>query len=298
MSSPELSIVVILYNMVREAPRTLYSLSRAFQEDVDDLDYEVIAIDNGSPEPLNALTVAQFGGNFRYHYFKTDSVSPAEAVNHGVSIAAGRQVALIVDGARMASPGLIGASLRAARAVPDSFVGALAWHLGPKVQWDAAAEGYDQAEEDRLLQSIDWRNNGYRLFEIATIAPSSVAGILGGIPPECSWFVMPRQLFVDLGGYDARFCSPGGGLVNHEFMQRVVLRYGDTIVMLVGEGTFHQIHGGITTSSEPGHHPLGQFMDEYRSLFGVDYQRPDGSVSPFYFGRLPPTARRFIATYG
>ena len=44
-----LSVVVVFHNMRREAERTLHSLSRAYQRGVDDLDYEVIVIDNGSP---------------------------------------------------------------------------------------------------------------------------------------------------------------------------------------------------------------------------------------------------------
>ena len=38
----DLSVVVVFHNMRREAQRTLHSLSRAYQQEVDDLDYEVI----------------------------------------------------------------------------------------------------------------------------------------------------------------------------------------------------------------------------------------------------------------
>ena len=38
----DLSVVVVFYNMRREADRTLHSLSRAYQQGIDDLDYEVI----------------------------------------------------------------------------------------------------------------------------------------------------------------------------------------------------------------------------------------------------------------
>jgi len=48
----KLSIVVIFHNMRREAQRTLHSLSKAYQRNVDDLDYEVIAIDNASERPM------------------------------------------------------------------------------------------------------------------------------------------------------------------------------------------------------------------------------------------------------
>ncbi len=298
MPSPELSIVIVFHDMVREAPRTLFSLSPNYQTGISGVDYEVIAIDNGSSRPLDEAMVKRFGENFRYHFFETDSPSPAHAVNFGVEVAQGRQIALVVDGARMATPGLVGTSLIASRGSADPFVGALAWHLGPKVQWDAAAEGYNQSEEDRLLNSIDWQNNGYRLFEISTIAPSSHVGFLGGMPAEFSWLVMLRNSFLDMGGYDTRFRSPGGGLMNHEFVGRITARLGDEIVILLGEGTFHQIHGGITTSSKPGQHPIKDFRSEYREIFGTDYHVPGENLLPAYFGRLPREARRFIARYG
>ena len=44
----DLSVVVVFYNMQREAARTLHSLSRAYQQGIDDLDYEVIVVENGS----------------------------------------------------------------------------------------------------------------------------------------------------------------------------------------------------------------------------------------------------------
>ena len=47
-TSIDLSVVVVFYNMRREAARTLHSLSRAYQQGIDDLDYEVIVVENGS----------------------------------------------------------------------------------------------------------------------------------------------------------------------------------------------------------------------------------------------------------
>ena len=44
----DLTVVVVFHNMQREAARTLHSLARAYQEGIDDLDYEVIVVDNGS----------------------------------------------------------------------------------------------------------------------------------------------------------------------------------------------------------------------------------------------------------
>ena len=48
----KLSIIVATYRMQREAPRTIRSLLPPLQRCVDDLDYEIIVVDNGSPELL------------------------------------------------------------------------------------------------------------------------------------------------------------------------------------------------------------------------------------------------------
>jgi glycosyltransferase involved in cell wall biosynthesis len=246
-----LSIVGIFYDMQREAARTLRSLSEEYQADVTD-SYEVIAIDNGSTAPLHPATVQAMGANFRYRFFPTDSVSPSEAVNHGVGMAKGEFVAVIVDGARMATPGLVAKTLAAASSFREPFVCSLSWHLGPKVQNWSILEGYDQAEEDRLLASIDWQANGYDLFTIATIAPSSSSGYFSGVPTECSWLCLRRKTFHRLGGFDPRFRSPGGGLVSHDFRNRALQVPGIIPVMILGEGVFHQIHGGVSTNVRCG----------------------------------------------
>ena len=64
----ELSVVLCVYNMRREAERTLWSLSRAYQNGVEDLTYEVIVVENGSSESqkLGKEFVASFGPEFIY----------------------------------------------------------------------------------------------------------------------------------------------------------------------------------------------------------------------------------------
>ena len=46
----KLSVILIAYDMAREIPRTLQGLSRTYQHGAQELDYEVILVDNGSPE--------------------------------------------------------------------------------------------------------------------------------------------------------------------------------------------------------------------------------------------------------
>jgi glycosyltransferase involved in cell wall biosynthesis len=289
----DLSIIVIFHNMQREAARTLSSLGRGVQRGLRDIEYEVIAIDNGSSLPLQPAHIEAFGDGLHYVNLETASVSPVGAVNLGAQIAKGKYVAVIVDGARMASPGLISTSLLGTRLAANPFVFALSWHLGPKIQNISMLEGYDQAAEDRLLESIAWPDDGYRLFEISTIAASSEGGFLTGVPPECSWFCMKRSTFLDIGGFDTGFASPGGGLVNHEFRNRVLTIPGITPVGVLGEGVFHQFHGGIATNVPLSEHPWESFDVEYRRLRGTNFS-PIPAPAPLYVGRMCTQARRFL----
>jgi len=288
-----LSVVVVFHNMRREARRTLFSLSKPYQLGVDEDEYEVIAIDNGSSAALRETEVRGFGGNFRYIFHPTQSVSPAEAVNHAAAAAAGEYLAIIVDGARMASPGLLRASLQALKLFPKPVVGSMSWHLGPDVQNQSMLEGYDQQREDQLLDSIRWPEDGYRLFEISTLAQSSHKGFLGGLPGELSWVCLSRATFDALGGFDQRFQAPGGGLINQHFRNKLVAEPGIQPVMLLGEGVFHQFHGGVATNVPMSKHPLHDFRAEYEHIIGKPFERaPTPPVT--YLGTMPRSARRFI----
>jgi glycosyltransferase involved in cell wall biosynthesis len=289
----KLSIVVIFYNMRREAERTLYSLSKAHQHDVDSLDYEVIAIDNASAKPLNDDMVKALGPNFRYHYYDTTSVSPVEAVNHGVALAKGDVVAVIVDGARMASPGLIAQSLAVLALAPEVFACGLAWHIGPDIQPRSIQHGYNQEVEDRLLDVVDWKRDGYQLFSISTIAPSSRNGFLGDLPPEVSWFCMSKVKFDALGGFNPAFQTPGGGLCNHEFRNRAVTDPEITSVVVLGEGVFHQAHGGAATGAMPKARPLRMFNEEYSRIVGKPFL-PYPPVKTLYAGAVTAMARPYL----
>lgn len=294
MSAPDLSIVVVFHNMRREARRTLLSLAPGYQCGVKAEDYEIIAIDNGSSAPFGPEECQGIAPNIRHVFHETDSVSPVGALNLGGELARGQFIALIADGARMASPGLVRATLDALGLHPMPFLCSLSWHLGPDVQNESILEGYDQAAEDQLLDQIGWPADGYRLFEISTLAQSSRPGFLGGFPRECSWLALPRSGFESLGGYDPAFTSPGGGLANHDIVIRSASECGFCFFVLLGEGVFHQIHGGVATNVKPTDHPMEMFKEEYQRIRGVPYQPPT-IEDVRYFGKMPPLARRFLA---
>ena len=65
---PKLSVIVVLHNMQREAPRTLYSLSVKYQENINIKDYEVLVFDSSSNFPVDANWVESLQSNFKYYF--------------------------------------------------------------------------------------------------------------------------------------------------------------------------------------------------------------------------------------
>ncbi|MCB0976567.1 MAG: hypothetical protein KDB02_03830 [Acidimicrobiales bacterium] len=280
--TPRLSVVVVTYSMTRELPRTLATLDPRNQSGVAPSDYEVIVVDNGSPKPVDDGLLAAFGGNIRLLRIDDAPPSPAHAANSGIEAAEAPLVGLIVDGARMASPGLLVGALEASTLAQRPVITASAWHLGRVPHMRAAEIGYDQAAEDALLETVDWQCDGYELFRISTFAGSSWRGIFGPMGESSSLF-LPSSLWFELGGLDERFDLPGGGLVNHDLYRRACTAEGVRLFQLLGEGTFHQFHGGAATSRRFTHEEM---QAGYQAIHGERYRPPD--VAPTYLGAVPP----------
>ncbi|HEY6219944.1 MAG TPA: glycosyltransferase family A protein, partial [Gemmatimonadaceae bacterium] len=104
---PEISLVVVAYNIPREAPRTLYSLSALYQRDIRAEEYEIIVVDNGSDPPLDPDMVRRQVGNFRLIRIDEASPSPAQALNRGIAEAKGEIIGVMIDGARLVTPGFL-----------------------------------------------------------------------------------------------------------------------------------------------------------------------------------------------
>jgi hypothetical protein len=290
-NQPKISIVVIFYNMQREAKRTLLSLTLKYQRGVSEKDYEVLAIDNASSEPLEAAWVQGFQGNFRYYYVDSKHPSPCAAINQGVDLACGKNVVCLVDGARILSPGILHGMIRGFNAVPNAYIHTLGFHLGTTPQYQSIHQGYCQKVEDQLLKKVTWEEDGYQLFDISSPAASAKGGYFSNIS-ESNCFGVKKNLFTRLGGYEEGFISKGGGMCNLEMHKRMVAAPELEPVLLLGEGTFHQFHGGIATNAECLEPVLEGFAKEYIHVTGEVYSPVE--YSPCYFGRIHPKTARFI----
>jgi glycosyltransferase involved in cell wall biosynthesis len=287
--TPEISVVLIVHNMRREAPRTLRSLTPGYQQCIRADQYEVIVVENGSTDPLDPVMVTGLGGQFTYHYLTHPPPSPAFAINYGAALARGRILAIMIDGACLLTPGVLATARRAFGAFENPVVMTRYYYMGPGKQNISMTKGYNQQAEDALLEKIGWPGDGYRLFEVGT-------PLLISSTDKFSWFYkmfesgclfMHRKTFEAIGRCDERFDIPGGGFLNMD-LYREAARLPDTdIIQLIGEGTFHQLHGGATTNIR--HEDQARVIENYRRQY-VAIRGEEFAVSPkkvYFLGHIP-----------
>lgn len=292
LATPILSIVVVVYHMPRQAMNTLYSLSVHHQREVDPASYEVVVVENRSDYCLELEAVTALGPNIRYVVREEARASPAPALNAGIGLARGGYVGLMIDGARMVTPGLVAQVLAAFRAIPQGLVAAPGYDLGPDQQQRSAVAGYDEKSETELLGGTDWQRDGYQLFEIACFSPANQNGYMTPLM-ECGCLFCPRAALDLIGGVDERFVSRGGGMVNLDLYRRLASLPTLRLVVLPGEGSFHQYHGGVTSGGLHDHEGVVRaFQDEYLSLRGAPFKAP--RREPILVGQVPTPALPFL----
>jgi ubiquinone/menaquinone biosynthesis C-methylase UbiE len=283
----DISIVVVSYNMARELPRTLYTLQESYQVGIKNKQIEIIVVDNGSTQEIN---IPDNMPNVRLIKVDAPTQSPVKAINIGIKAATGRMLGVMIDGARMASPGILQYVLQAEKLSKKPIIATLGFHLGVEVQMASVDKGYNQQVEDELLDTISWRENGYELFNICALAGSSANGYLKPIAESNALF-MTKAMWLELDGYDEKFVTPGGGLCNHDAYSRALALLHTDFFILLGEGTFHQVHGGVATNKKGGDGIHQAYASEYMQIRGVKYTRPERQ--PQYLGSFNAASLRF-----
>ena len=296
--SLDLSVVLVLYNMQREANRTLHSLSRRYQLDLEERTYEVLVVDNGSdPEQrLSAGDVAAFGAEFRLIEMGDDATaSPVPALRRATGEARGRTIAFMIDGAHVLTPRVLSHGLRGIDAFRPAVVATQQMYVGPGQQNDAMLQGYDTEFEDELFERIEWPSDGYRLFDI---------GVFIG---HRDWFdgmwesnclFAPRTLVDQVGGFDARFDEPGGGFANLDLYERLGAHPGVRLVSILGEGSFHQTHGGTTTNQaeiEERSRKIVGYRRRFEEIHGRPFLGPSKPIH--YVGSVWGSSKRSKARH-
>ncbi len=300
-TTTDLSVVVVFFNMRREARRTLHSLSRSYQRGLEDLDYEVIVVDNGSDEDerLGEDFVRSFGPEFRYLDLGEGATpTPAVALNRGLAIASGESLAFMIDGAHVLTPGVLRYGMSGLRTYEPAIVATQQWYVGPGQQGNQQDTGYNQRYEDSLFNEIEWPSDGYRLFDIGHFIGDR--DWLDGLWESNCMFVS-RKLLEQVGGYDEAFEMAGGGYTNLDFYERIGSAPGINVVTILGEGSFHQLHGGMTTNqldSDGRRQRIVSYADHYAELRGRPFKGPGKTihyVGTMFQGALRSRARRMTA---
>lgn len=268
--TPKISVLLIVYDMERQAMNTLRSLSLPYQQNVRQDDYEIIVVENQSPCCLDPHAIKRVAPNSRYVLRQESGVSPVHAINEGLALCRAPMICLMIDGARMLSPRVLEYALMAQRIDADALVAVPGYNLGPAEQQLAEQHDYDEAREIASLEQIDWQQNGYRLFDISTLGGANPTGVINPLL-ESNCLFASRRCFEKIGGADTEFTLPGGGSLNlHIFRSLGMLEETRHYFILPGEGSFHQLHGGVTTRPrEDREQLLKQFAKQINKRWGV-----------------------------
>lgn len=292
---PRLSVVMVVHRMAEQAGRTLQSLSPAYQRGVGPGDYEIIVIENDSDQLLGeaAARAAAGGADLRHVHAREHTKTPVHAMNEGVRLARSPHVALLIDGARMLSPGVLRGTLDALRLDPEAAVSAPSYHLGHELQQVAVNKGHDATTDRALLDSIAWPQDGYLLFDIAVLSGSCRAGFFRP-HAESNFLALSREKWDRIGGMDLRYRDHGGGRANLDLYKRVLESPGTALYLLYAEGSFHQFHGGITTNSPQDQRPaiMAAIEAQDQALRGANMGFP--SNVPILLGAPHPGILRFV----
>jgi glycosyltransferase involved in cell wall biosynthesis len=292
----KLSVILVSYDMEREIPRTLQSLARNYQHGARDLNYEVLVIDNGSPVPLEEATWAGIDVPARLICVPNAPPSPAKAISTALAEAKGEIICLMIDGAHLLTPGVFRMALSGYQAFENAVVAIRYFYLGVEEQPVSVTKGYNKLAEDKLLERIQWPDDGYRLFEISTPLRSGAKQLTwfnGMFESNCLF--LKRSLLMQLGGADERFDYPGGGFLNLDTFKRAVEAIGVTPIQIIGEGSFHQLHGGVTTNSDGEKRAalLEQYREQYARIRG--HNELMAKVPFIYMGHMPTVASNITA---
>lgn len=287
---PVLSLLVIAYDMQSQLPNTLATLNADYQLGVERTDYEVLLIENSSANNLDSETQANLPDNFRYFLREETSKSPAAAINFGLAKAQGSYIGLMIDGAHMLTPGVLQHALIALRLSERAFVTVPTYHLGPDEQNISTQHGYNEAQQQQLLDSIGWQSNGYDLFSISSLCGANPRGYLAPIM-ESNCYFAARELFAAVGGADESYQQPGGGSLNLDLVRKLGIHPGVEYFCLFGEGSFHQFHGGVTSNQTRADYATG-FKEELHERWDQSYHFLERN--PFVVGAISSQSRKYL----
>ena len=275
-----ISFIIVAYNIPNQLQRTLMSCA-PFYQNFEPGELEVIIIDNGSDVPLEKSDFQKFPRVTKVIRVEGHP-SPVVGLNRGIEAAKFSNVALMIDGAHMLSPGVaanakavLQMSNRPVINVPQYILGSVSQNLR------SSEDAFERETVD--LKNIGWPSLGYSLFDYAVVAGENFnKHYLDAIETNC--LITTKAVIEDCGGYDERFDEAGAGLANIEIFNRLCHDPRNKYVAIPGEGSFHQDHGGTTTSlsAEEREAVVERYYAKYKEITGDE--RNISLRGPFVFG--------------
>ena len=165
------------------------------------------------------------------------------------------------------------------------------FYVGPGQQGAAMKDGFDQEVEDELFEKIKGPAAGYRLFEIGSFVVDR--DWFDGVW-ESNCIFAPRAALEQAGSFDESFDEAGGSYANLELYERLGSAPGVTVCSMIGEGSFHQVHGGTTTNQIDDAVRRARvfgYAETFAELRGRKFKGPGRPLH--YVGRIPTDAARW-----
>jgi len=189
MTQPLLTVVIPTY----ARPRQLTACLAALVGQRLEVPWEVVVVDDGSPEPLDSIAEA-FHGRLDLRIERQANAGPARARNRGVAVARGRFIAFTDDDC-LPEPDWLGALLRREALAPGAMVGGTTTN---------GLDGDLFASASQLIVDL--------VYDHFNADPSQ-ATFLTSNNILCS-----RERFEAIGGFDVTF--PRAGAEDRDFCDR------------------------------------------------------------------------------
>lgn len=240
-------IIVASHNMTPYLTNTLFSLSKYYQSLED---YEVIVFTNGGKE-LPGNFFRKFGRNFKYFHIENSLAEkhPFYEINNLVKKSKYENIFINCDGARICSHNILEDYSKILKRNKFNICTSPGYHLGPMLQRFSQLRGYDRFFETQILKSSRWWMYPSTIFDIS-VTGGSTPKTLKELPVESNSLGINKSFFLDIGGFKKGFTIPGGGQINLDLWQTICEHKDTEIFYFKNHGTFHQIHGGMSTNSK------------------------------------------------
>ena len=189
MTPPLLTVVIPTYSRPRQLAACLTALAAQRCE----APWEVVVVDDGSPEPLDSIAEA-FRGRLDLRFERQANAGPARARNRGVAVARGQFIAFTDDDC-LPESGWLGALLRREALTPGAMVG------GTTIN---GLNGDLFASASQLIVDL--------VYDHFNADPSRATFLTSNN------ILCTRQRFEALGGFDVTF--PRAGAEDRDFCDR------------------------------------------------------------------------------